>query len=161
MFAPIKSSELNRATGTGSLYDAIFTETPQLHGAAHNEMTAIQSRLGPSQRIQGSGSSSDRDVSLFMRGLPNTNNPGPVNKAIREDYERQYIPKLRITFLQEGQVPIERARINMDNKPVLINTKAYHNVLHRVNEKRIIFSWSCTYGKSFSTIRDMLKQINQ
>lgn len=94
--------ELNRATGTGSLWDAIATETPQLHGAAHNEMTAIQSRLGPSQRIQGSGSSSDRDVKLFMTGLPSVNQKGDVNKNIRIDFEKKYNYAVgKATFLED------------------------------------------------------------
>jgi hypothetical protein len=94
--------ELNRATGTGSLYDAILTETPQLHGAAHNEMTAIQSRLGPAQRIQGSGSSSDRDVKLFMTGLPSVNQKGDVNKNIRVDFEKKYNYAVgKATFLED------------------------------------------------------------
>ena len=81
---------LNRQTSTGSGWESIMPNTPQLHGGDINEMASIQSRLGPAQRIQGSGSSSDRDVSLFMRGLPSTTNPGPTNAAIRADYERQY-----------------------------------------------------------------------
>lgn len=94
--------ELNRKTGTGSLWDMIATETPQLHGAAHNEMTAIQSRLGPSQRIQGSGSSSDRDVKLFMTGLPSVNQTGDVNKNIRVDFEKKYNYAVgKATFLED------------------------------------------------------------
>jgi len=82
--------QLNRDTSTGGGWETLAPQWGFLHGNDINEMNSIQSRLGPAQRIQGSGSSSDRDVSLFMRGLPNTSNPGNVNKAIREDYQRQY-----------------------------------------------------------------------
>ena len=54
------------------------------------QMAAIQSRLGPNQRVQGSGSSSDRDVALFLKGIPSTDNYGNVNQGIREDFQRKY-----------------------------------------------------------------------
>jgi hypothetical protein len=53
-------------------------------------MAAIQSRLGPKQRDAGSGSSSDTDVKLFLRGLPSTENNGNTNKGIREDFAANY-----------------------------------------------------------------------
>jgi hypothetical protein len=93
--------QLNRDTSTGGGWETLAPQWGFLHGNDINEMNSIQSRLGPAQRIQGSGSSSDRDVSLFMRGLPNTSNPGNVNKAIREDYQRQYNnAQLKQTFLE-------------------------------------------------------------
>jgi hypothetical protein len=94
--------ELNRNTATGGLLGNLFQDTPYLHSDDFNEMRAIQSRLGPSQRVQGSGASSDRDVSLFMSGLPNVGQDGNVNKAIREQYQRQYDYALKKqTFLQD------------------------------------------------------------
>lgn len=93
--------QLNRQTSTGGAWETLAPQWGFLHGNDINEMNSIQSRLGPAQRIQGSGSSSDRDVSLFMRGLPNTSNPGQVNKAIRDDYARQYgNARLKQTFLE-------------------------------------------------------------
>ena len=53
-------------------------------------MSSIQSRLAPAQRVEGSGASSDRDVSMFLRGLPSIENYGNTNKGIREDFERKY-----------------------------------------------------------------------
>ena len=93
---------LNRQTETGSGWESFMPNTPQLHGSDINEMNAIQSRLGPAQRIQGSGSSSDRDVQLFMGGLPSINKPGPANAAIRADYDRQYKNSLlKQTYLEK------------------------------------------------------------
>ena len=90
----------NRQTSTGGI-PSMFADTPWLHSDDFNNMRSIQSRLGPAQRIQGSGSSSDRDVQLFMAGLPNTGNAGDVNKRIRADYQRQYDYALaKQTFLQ-------------------------------------------------------------
>lgn len=80
---------LNRKEATGSAWDNFLPGTPILHGAEHNRMQAIQSRLGPAQRPVGSGASSDTDVKLFMGGLPSVQQGGDVNKGIREDYQRK------------------------------------------------------------------------
>lgn len=45
-------------------------------------MRAITSRIAPQQRAPGSGSSSDRDVSLFIQGGPNVGNPRATNDEI-------------------------------------------------------------------------------
>lgn len=81
--------QLNRGTNTGGL-PSMLPDWSWLHPKDYIEMNSIQSKLGPNQRIQGSGSSSDRDVALFMAGLPNTSNNGNTNKDIRLDYQRQY-----------------------------------------------------------------------
>jgi hypothetical protein len=85
-----KFVQLNQDESTGSLWNNITPNSPVLHGDNTNQMIAIQSRLGPSQRAVGSGSSSDRDVSLFMGGLPSTDKGGNVNAAIRDDFKRKY-----------------------------------------------------------------------
>ncbi|MFA6040278.1 MAG: hypothetical protein WC733_02125 [Methylophilus sp.] len=85
-----KFIQLNQNESTGSLWNNITPNTPMLHSDNTNQMIAIQSRLGPSQRATGSGSSSDRDVSLFMGGLPSTDKGGNANSAIRDDFQRKY-----------------------------------------------------------------------
>ena len=82
--------ELNRQSRTGGIAENLFPGTPILHGNDENEMYAIQARLGPSQRAVGSGASSDRDVALFLSGLPKIENPGTVNKNIRLEYEKRF-----------------------------------------------------------------------
>jgi len=82
--------ELNRNSRTGGLWEQILPSSPMLHGADENQMMATQSRLGPAQRPTGSGSSSDTDVRLFLGGLPSISQTGPVNKSIREDFQRKF-----------------------------------------------------------------------
>lgn len=81
---------LNRESPTGSLWQQLTPDVPALRSDKSMEMAAIQARLAPAQREPGSGASSDRDVALFLRGLPSLQNPGPVNRGIREDFERKY-----------------------------------------------------------------------
>lgn len=49
-------------------------------------MEAITARLAPAMRAPGSGASSDRDVSLFLSGLPGIDKEGNVNRNIREQF---------------------------------------------------------------------------
>lgn len=81
---------LNRQSETGSLWQQITPDKSFFRSGPSMEMAAIQARLAPAQRQAGSGASSDRDVAMFLRGLPSLENEGNTNKAIREDYERKY-----------------------------------------------------------------------
>lgn len=81
---------LNRESSTGSLWQQLTPDKAMFRSGPSMEMAAIQSRLAPAQREAGSGASSDRDVSMFLRGLPSLENTGPTNRAIREDFERKY-----------------------------------------------------------------------
>jgi hypothetical protein len=85
-----KFGELNRNSRTGGVLEQILPSSPLLHGADENQMMAIQSRIAPAQRPTGSGSSSDTDVRLFLGGLPSIAQTGPVNKNIREDFQRKF-----------------------------------------------------------------------
>lgn len=100
-----KFGVLNRNTGTGGVLESIMPNTAIAQRVLHpewmqqfgggnqadiNQMVAIQSKLGPAERAQGSGSSSDTDVNLFLRGLPNIGTTGDVNKDLRENYIRTY-----------------------------------------------------------------------
>lgn len=82
--------ELNRRSATGGVWENVLPSVPLLHGSDENEMYKIQSRLGPSQRAVGSGSSSDRDVSLFLSGLPSTTDKGNVNRDVRMSFQKKY-----------------------------------------------------------------------
>lgn len=81
---------LNRENSTGSLWQQLTPDKALFRSGPSMEMAAIQSRLAPAQRQEGSGASSDRDVAMFLRGLPSLENEGPTNRGIREDYERKY-----------------------------------------------------------------------
>lgn len=81
---------LNRENSTGSLWQQITPDKPLFRSGPSMEMAAIQARLAPAQREEGSGASSDRDVAMFLRGLPSLENEGPTNRGIREDFQRKY-----------------------------------------------------------------------
>lgn len=82
--------QLNRQSKTGGVWESFLPSVPFLHGQDENEMFSIQAGLGPSQRIEGSGTSTDRDVNLFLAGLPRVENKGPVNKNIRTNFKNKY-----------------------------------------------------------------------
>ena len=82
--------QLNRRSRTGGVWENILPSVDFLHGADENEMQKIQARLGPAQREVGSGASSDRDVSLFMSGLPSVTSKGNVNKETRIAFQKKY-----------------------------------------------------------------------
>ncbi len=95
--------ELNRNVPTGSITHrfGMFAgnmprvvgidnpATPQNEPQGYDEMRSIVSRLTPSQRVEGSGSSSNLDVGMFREGLPNVGNSGPANSRIISGYRRQ------------------------------------------------------------------------
>lgn len=81
---------LNRENSTGSVWQQMTPDKALFRSGPSMEMAAIQARLAPAQRQEGSGASSDRDVAMFLRGLPSLENEGPTNRAIREDYESKY-----------------------------------------------------------------------
>jgi hypothetical protein len=81
---------INRENSTGSIWQQLMPDKSLFRSGPSMEMAAIQARLAPAQRQEGSGASSDRDVAMFLRGLPSLENEGPTNKNIREDYERKY-----------------------------------------------------------------------
>lgn len=96
---------LNRRTSTGGLAENIMSNNAYAQSLLHpawaenmgggnqndiNEMVSIQSKLGPQEKPTGAGTSSDRDVNLYMRGLPNISTTGVTNKNLREDYIRTY-----------------------------------------------------------------------
>lgn len=91
---------LNRENRTGEWYTGIqpgFTK-----GVAEQEMEAITSRLAPGQRIEGSGTTSDRDIAMFIKAVPSIDKKGSVNQAIRENFAQQYEKsKAKLQFLQD------------------------------------------------------------
>lgn len=78
--------QLNRAQETGGLWNNLPTPTTD---DQKKEMESITARLAPAQRTPGAGSSSDRDVDLYLRGLPGIDKTGTVNKEIRAAYKKQ------------------------------------------------------------------------
>lgn len=81
---------INRKSPTGSWWQQLTPDKQMFRTPESMQMAAIQSRLAPKQRETGSGSSTDTDVKMFLRGLPSTENEGPTNEAIRKDFRAQY-----------------------------------------------------------------------
>lgn len=82
--------ELNRRSSTGSWWQQMTPDKPMFRSDDSMQMSAITARLAPNQKPTGAGSTSDKDLALYLRGLPSTENDGNVNKGIREDYRRRY-----------------------------------------------------------------------
>lgn len=79
--------ELNRQAGTGlgaQLLGPVAGLDPRMA-----EMRAISARLIPQERQPGSGSSSDRDISLYARAVLDVDKPGPVNQAMASVIQAQ------------------------------------------------------------------------
>lgn len=91
---------LNRQSRTGEFYTGI--QPSFLQGSDEQEMEAITSRLAPGQRIEGSGTTSDRDIAMFVKAVPSINKKGNVNQAIRDNFAKQYDKsKAKLQYLQD------------------------------------------------------------
>ena len=84
--------ELNRKSRTGALYEgSLASFMPEsLRGADEKVMQSITADLAPKKRIAGSGTTSDRDIALYLQSLPSIEKGGDVNQQIRESYRKQY-----------------------------------------------------------------------
>lgn len=82
--------ELNRRSSTGSWWQQLTPDKPMFRSDDSMQMAAIAARLAPNQRPSGAGATSDRDIALYLKGLPSIENEGPVNKGIREDFRKNY-----------------------------------------------------------------------
>jgi hypothetical protein len=81
---------LNRENSTGSWWQQLTPDKQMFRSDGSMQMASIQSRLAPNMRPTGAGATSDRDIALYLKSLPSTENEGNVNKGIREDYKRKY-----------------------------------------------------------------------
>lgn len=145
---------LNRETATGSFLEQVIPDDWKfLHGDNINEMNAIQSRLAPSQREPGSGSTTDADIRLFLRALPSTTNKGNVNKGIREDYERNLKFGTRKRDAMQQYLNQHGSLNNFDqywdsiNKPAAKPTKAPAGAFADPEKERRYQEWKRSQGK--------------
>lgn len=79
-------SDLNEKSGTGFINKIPFVS--EVRGAIDPniaQMDALTSRMAPAQRVPGSGTTSDRDLALYLKAVPNIDRPGPANAAIAKD----------------------------------------------------------------------------
>lgn len=75
--------KLNREAGTGQGWGIPFaSEFRAAFDPKFAGMQSITNRMAPQQRVAGSGASSDKDVSMFRRAVPNPDYTGPTNTMI-------------------------------------------------------------------------------
>ncbi len=86
--------DINRGQNTGGWLS--IPGAPELAGAFDGDISRLNSlsaRMAPQQRVPGSGTTSDRDLSLYLQAVPGASKPGPVNSSIarqaRADAERR------------------------------------------------------------------------
>lgn len=78
--------DLNRKSGTGLVNKIPFvSELRSAFDPNIAQMDALTSRMAPQQRVPGSGTTSDRDLALFLKAVPNLDRPGEANAAIARD----------------------------------------------------------------------------
>jgi hypothetical protein len=84
--------ELNRKSRTGALYEgSLASFMPEsLRGADEKVMQSITADLAPRKRVEGSGTTSDKDIALYLQSLPSIDKSGDVNQQIRDNYRKQY-----------------------------------------------------------------------
>lgn len=75
--------DINTRQGSGQLW--AIPGVAKVAGAFDPDiaqMNALTSKMAPAQRVPGSGTTSDRDLSLFLQAVPGMDRPGPANAAI-------------------------------------------------------------------------------
>jgi hypothetical protein len=95
--------ELNRKSRTGSLYEGSLSSfmPESLRGEDEQIMKSITADLAPKKRIAGSGTTSDKDIALYLASLPGIDKKGSVNAQIRESYRQQYDrARAKLNYLQ-------------------------------------------------------------
>lgn len=101
--------EINRGQNTGGLWG--LPMVGKVAGAFDpeiNQLNALTARMAPQQRVPGSGTTSDRDLSLYLQAVPGLEKPGPANSAIarqaRKDADRRaaYAQFLDVYASQNG-----------------------------------------------------------
>ena len=87
-----KFGELNRQSATGAAHEGFMSSffPESWRGADEQVMKSITSDLAPRKRIAGSGTTSDKDIALYLESLPSIAKGGDVNQKIRDNYREQY-----------------------------------------------------------------------
>jgi hypothetical protein len=124
--------ELNRKSRTGALYEgSLASFMPEsLRGADEKVMQSITSDLAPKKRIAGSGTTSDKDIALYLQSLPSIEKGGDVNQKIRESYRKQYekanakLQFMQNYFDQYGHLNGADAMYQQQNKVLEKNPRA-------------------------------------
>jgi hypothetical protein len=81
---------LNRQTSTGDLLSKAVPGVASMISDDTAQMRALTASLAPRERVPGSGTTSDKDLALFVQAVPSVDKPGPVNQAIRNARQAQF-----------------------------------------------------------------------
>lgn len=92
-------NELNKRNRTGEFYSGFLPQWAL--GAAEQQMETITSELAPNKRVEGSGTTSDRDIALYLKSVPSIEKKGSVNQSIVNQTAKQYEKaQKKLQFLQ-------------------------------------------------------------
>jgi hypothetical protein len=124
--------ELNRKSRTGAFYEgSLASFMPEsLRGSDEKVMQSITSDLAPKKRIAGSGTTSDKDIALYLQSLPSIEKGGDVNQQIRDSYRKQYekannkLQFMQNYFDQYGHLNGADAMYQQQNKVLEKNPRA-------------------------------------
>ncbi|MCR5881191.1 hypothetical protein [Phenylobacterium sp. J367] len=80
--------ELNKKASTGPVYAVPgASEVMGIFRPEIAQMDALTARMAPAQRVPGSGTTSDRDLALFLKAIPPTSRMGTANQGIVKDMQ--------------------------------------------------------------------------
>lgn len=99
-----KFVDLNTKSRTGALHEGLMSSffPDSFRGDDEKVMQSITAEIAPNKRVEGSGTTSDRDISLYLQSLPNISQGGEANRKIRDTYQQQYDrAKAKVDFLQK------------------------------------------------------------
>lgn len=83
-------SELNKQERTGGVFGLPGVGyLAERMDPGYGEMNSITARMAPAQRTPGSGTTSDRDLSLFLKAVPSMDRPRKTNEAIRRRADKE------------------------------------------------------------------------
>ncbi len=92
---------LNQQVATGGLQDKLIPDALTMD-PLKQEMLAITAGLAPAQRPAGSGTTSDKDLALYLSALPGIDKSGVANKNIREKFSKDLeSAKKRLDFAEQ------------------------------------------------------------
>jgi hypothetical protein len=99
-----KFVDLNTKSRTGAIHEGLMSSLfpDSFRGDDEKVMQSITAEIAPNKRVEGSGTTSDRDISLYLQSLPNISQGGEANRKIRDTYQQQYDrAKAKVDFLQK------------------------------------------------------------
>lgn len=99
-----KFVDLNTKSRTGAIHEGLMSSLfpDSFRGDDEKVMQSITAEIAPNKRVEGSGTTSDKDISLYLQSLPNISQGGEANRKIRDTYQQQYDrAKAKVDFLQK------------------------------------------------------------